>query len=55
VQQQDVHTVRPAAEIDPKYAAALRAAAVAGVLLLGYGARVSPREIVLHRRVACSV
>lgn len=55
VQREDVHTVRPAGHIDPRYAEALRAAAAAGVMLLGYGARVGPREIVLHRRVACSL
>lgn len=55
VQRQDVHTVRPAVEIDPKFAEAWRVAARAGVMLLGYGARVSPTEIVLERPVACSL
>lgn len=54
VQREDVHTVRPAGEIDPAYARALRRAASAGVQLLAYGARVSLREIALERRLACS-
>jgi sugar fermentation stimulation protein A len=54
VQREDVHTVRPAEEIDPAYARALRRAASGGVQLLAYGARVSLREIALERRLTCS-
>ena len=55
VQREDVHTVRPAEEIDPAYTAALRRAASMGVRLLAYGARVTSREIVLHRRISCTL
>ena len=54
VQREDVHTVRPAEEIDPAYARALRRAASGGVQLLAYGARISLREIALERRLSCS-
>ncbi len=43
--------VRPAQEIDPHYAAALREALAAGVEVLAYGAELSPQEIRLTRRL----
>ncbi|CAD5107913.1 DNA/RNA nuclease SfsA [Zestomonas carbonaria] len=46
-----ITAVRPAAEIDPAYAAALREAVAAGVEVLAYGAEVSPQEIRLTRRL----
>lgn len=46
-----VEAVRPASEIDPLYAEALRDAQVAGVELLAYGVEVSPEEIRLTRRL----
>lgn len=55
VQREDVHTVRPAEEIDPAYARALRSAAAAGVQVLAWGATVGPREIVLRRRLDCAL
>jgi sugar fermentation stimulation protein A len=53
VQREDVHTVRPAEEIDPLYATALRRAASRGVQVLAYGARVGLREIALEKRLSC--
>ncbi|HHM04308.1 MAG TPA: DNA/RNA nuclease SfsA [Gammaproteobacteria bacterium] len=41
----DVHAVRPADDIDPRYGATLRAAARAGVEVIAYRAAVSPREV----------
>ncbi|MCC5856842.1 MAG: DNA/RNA nuclease SfsA [Ectothiorhodospiraceae bacterium] len=49
VQRADVAEVRPADTIDPAYGKALRAAIRAGVNVYALGARVSPREIALHR------
>ncbi|MCY1535303.1 Sugar fermentation stimulation protein A [compost metagenome] len=46
-----IDAVRPAAEIDPAYAAALREAVSAGVEVLAYGADISPEEIRLVRRL----
>ncbi len=46
-----VDTVRPAAEIDPAYAAALREALAAGVEVLAYAAELSADEIRLIRRL----
>lgn len=46
-----VEAVRPASEIDPLYAAALRDAQAAGVELLAYGVELSPEEIRLTRRL----
>jgi sugar fermentation stimulation protein A len=43
--------VRPAEEIDPAYAAALREAVRAGVEVLAYGAQITPQEIRLVRRL----
>ncbi len=52
VQRDDVQRVRPADEIDSAYAGALRQALAAGVEVLAYAARVSPREVVLYRKLA---
>ena len=52
VQREDVHTVSPADEIDPRYGALLREAGDAGVEIMAYGARVSPHGIALERRLA---
>ncbi|WP_374443561.1 DNA/RNA nuclease SfsA [Pseudomonas panipatensis] len=46
-----IDAVRPAEEIDPTYAAALRDARDAGVELLAYGADISSLEIRLARRL----
>ena len=48
----DIDAVRPAAEIDPAYAAALVEAKAAGVEVLAYGAIVTPTEIRLTQRLA---
>lgn len=48
----DIEAVRPAAEIDPAYAAALVEAKAAGVEVLAYGAVVTPTEIRLTQRLA---
>lgn len=47
----DIDAVRPAVEIDPAYAAALREAVSAGVEVLAYGAEISAQEIRLARRL----
>ncbi len=46
-----IDAVRPAEEIDPAYAAALREAVVAGVEVLAYGVDISPEEIRLVLRL----
>lgn len=46
-----IEAVRPAAEIDPAYAQALRDALAAGVEVLAYGAELSPEEIRLTHRL----
>lgn len=46
-----IEAVRPAVEIDAGYAAALREAKAAGVEVLAYGARVTPQEIIIDRRL----
>jgi len=51
VSRDDVTRFRPAHEIDPDYAAALRAAARAGVELLAYAHRVTPDSIEVARRL----
>lgn len=48
VQHSGIERVRPAFEIDPDYAEALRQARDAGVELLAWKARLSPAEIVLE-------
>ena len=50
-----VDAVRPAVEIDPRYAAALREAQAAGVEVLAYGSEISPQAIRLTRRLALSL
>jgi sugar fermentation stimulation protein A len=47
----EIDAVRPAEEIDPTYAAALRDAACAGVEVLAYGAEISPQGVELVRRL----
>lgn len=49
VQRGDVHTVRPADEIDPAYGRALREALAAGVEALACAATVGPQGVVLDR------
>ncbi|UTW09228.1 DNA/RNA nuclease SfsA [Pseudomonas benzenivorans] len=46
-----IDAVRPAEEIDPAYATALREAIGAGVEVLAYGADISPSEVRLVRRL----
>ena len=47
----EIDAVRPAGEIDPAYAAALREAVSAGVEVLAYGAEISPQGVQLVRRL----
>ncbi|MDP2245408.1 DNA/RNA nuclease SfsA [Pseudomonas sp.] len=47
----EIDAVRPAEEIDPVYAAALREAVSAGVEVLAYGAQVTPQEVRLTHRL----
>lgn len=47
----DIDAVRPAAEIDPAYAAALREAVSAGVEVLAYGAAISAENVQLVKRL----
>jgi len=51
----DVEEVRPADAIDPAYGRTLREALAAGVEVVAWRAKVTPRAIVLDRRirVAC--
>lgn len=51
VQRDDVGEVRPADAIDPTYGRTLRQALEAGVEVVAYGARVSPEEVRLYRRI----
>jgi len=51
VSRSDVRRFAPADAIDPAYAAALRAAARAGVEVLAYSARVRPDSLAIHRRL----
>jgi len=46
-----IDAVRPAEEIDPGYAAALREAVAAGVEVLAYGVRLTPEEVCIDRRL----
>lgn len=46
-----IEAVRPAEEVDPRYAAALREAVEAGVEVLAYGVTITPEEIRLSRRL----
>ena len=45
----EVEAVRPAEEVDPGYAAALREAISAGVEVLAYGVQLTPEEIFIDR------
>ena len=47
----DIDAVRPAEEIDPAYAAALREAVSAGVEVLAYGAAISAQQVQLIKRL----
>ena len=47
-----IRRVTPADDIDPQYGAALRRAADAGVEIIAYGCKVSPREITLDGRLS---
>lgn len=47
----DIDAVRPAVEIDPGYAAALREAMTAGVEVLAYGVRLTPEQVSIERRL----
>ncbi|AZD38179.1 Sugar/maltose fermentation stimulation protein, putative [Pseudomonas chlororaphis subsp. aurantiaca] len=47
----DVEAVRPAEEIDPGYAAALREAVASGVEVLAYGVRLTAEEVCIDRRL----
>ena len=49
VQRGDCHRFAPADDIDPLYGKTLREAAAAGVEMLAYRARVSPRELRMER------
>ncbi|KAF1021437.1 MAG: Sugar fermentation stimulation protein A [Pseudomonas sp.] len=46
-----IDAVRPAEEIDPAYASALREAKLAGVEVLAYGVRVTPQDVCVERRL----
>lgn len=46
-----IQAVRPAQEIDPAYAAALKEAINAGVQVLAYGVQLTPQEIRIDRRL----
>ncbi|HEX8594113.1 MAG TPA: DNA/RNA nuclease SfsA [Pseudomonas sp.] len=46
-----IEAVRPAQEIDPVYAAALREAVAAGVQVLAYGVQLTSEEIFIDRRL----
>lgn len=46
-----IDAVRPAEEIDPGYAAALREAKAAGVEVLAYGVSLTPHEVRVDRRL----
>jgi len=51
VQRGDVHEVRPADAIDPEYGRTLRRALEAGVEVMAYRAKVTPREIAVEERI----
>ncbi|MNE87177.1 Sugar fermentation stimulation protein A [compost metagenome] len=46
-----IDAVRPAEEIDPAYAAALREAVAVGVEVLAYGVALTPEEVRVCRRL----
>ena len=51
VQREDCESFAPADDIDPVYGETLRRAAASGVELFAYGARVSPEELRIERRL----
>ena len=51
VQREDVREVRPADDIDPVYGQALREARAAGVEVMAWGCRVTPRAVEIERRL----
>jgi sugar fermentation stimulation protein A len=51
VSRVDVDAFTPAEDIDPEYAAGLRAAAAAGVEIVAYRARVRPDSLSLDQRL----
>jgi len=51
VNRVDCTSMSPAAAIDPRYARLLAAAAGSGVEMLAYRTRVSPRQIVIDRKI----
>lgn len=51
IQRNDVDALSPAGDIDPAYAAALRAAEKAGVEILAYACEVSPEAIIVKRAI----
>ena len=55
IQRNDIHTLRPADEIDPAYGELLRQAITAGVEAVAYKASVSPGEIKLTKSVPVSI
>ena len=55
VQRCDVQRVRPATEIDPRYAQTLGRAVQQGVEVYAYGAQVSPSQVQLARRLRVSL
>jgi sugar fermentation stimulation protein A len=50
-QRSDVREIRPADRIDPRYGETLRRAIAGGVEVLGLGARVTPTQISVDRRL----
>jgi sugar fermentation stimulation protein A len=55
IQRHDCHLFRPADEIDPDYGRWLRRALRAGVEVLPYAAKVTPREILLTKRIQMDI
>ncbi len=55
VQHTGIHEVKPAAHIDPDYAAAMEVAVAAGVEVLAYGCEINSDEIVLANRLEFSL
>jgi sugar fermentation stimulation protein A len=55
VQRSDCNHMQPAADIDPKYAESLKEALAAGVEVLCYSCRLSPKEITLDRRLEVAI
>jgi len=51
VQRDDCQTLRPAADLDPVYAATIKQARAAGVEVLAYACAVSPEEISISHRM----